>query len=358
MLADAIESLVRDSQATACPVCEQSIDAPTVVERLRHRVAGAARDKHAGAQAEITNISAERYVLAEAQRARSGLLTTLAGASDRMNEVLLSGRSTLELPPDADVRAVSAAVAREIATLAAAITAQEELLQRAEGAIDRLRATARVLAIDADFAAVRAKGAVDEPGDSALLDEELDRLTGLQASLEEIARGVTSVARSRVRDAVDGSREAIARYYRELCRHPFFDGLSVDVGERTVQGMRRNSYAVRVHSTSDSSVSLASTRLSTAQMNSVALSVYLALTTALTHNLGFVVLDDPSQNLDVEHKTALVSILAAITERTQVVVATQDLELQGLLRQRLLSEGSCAYELRWARTGVTATQAR
>lgn len=78
-------------------------------------------------------------------------------------------------------------------------------------------------------------------------------------------------------------------------------------------------------------------------MNSVALSVYLALATALSHNLGFVVLDDPSQSLDVEHKAALVSILREMATRTQLVVATQDSELQDLLRRELLGEGSRAF---------------
>ncbi|MDE3102493.1 MAG: hypothetical protein KGJ98_09675 [Chloroflexota bacterium] len=215
-----------------------------------------------------------------------------------------------------------------------------------------------MLGADEDFAAVRAKGVTDDPGESATLDAELKRLSTLQDSLEAISGAVTGVARSRARDAVDGSRESISRCYRALCNHPYFDGVRVDVQERSVQGMRRNSYAIRAYATSDGRETLASTRLSTAQMNGVALSIYLALTTALAHDLGFVILDDPSQSLDAEHKAALVSILAAMAPRTQLLLATQDTELQKLLRRELLGEGSRAYELQWSRAGVVASQVR
>jgi DNA repair exonuclease SbcCD ATPase subunit len=66
-------------------------------------------------------------------------------------------------------------------------------------------------------------------------------------------------------------------------------------------------------------------------MNCVALAVYLALAEQLQHNLGFVILDDPSQNLDTEHKRALVGILSRLAPRIQVLIATQDDELDALI---------------------------
>ena len=65
---------------------------------------------------------------------------------------------------------------------------------------------------------------------------------------------------------------------------------------------------IRARSSNDARQTLASTRLSTAQMNCVALSVYLALATCLEHNLGFVILDDPSQNLDTKNTRGLWSM--------------------------------------------------
>jgi DNA repair exonuclease SbcCD ATPase subunit len=82
-------------------------------------------------------------------------------------------------------------------------------------------------------------------------------------------------------------------------------------------------------------------------MNCVALSVYLALARVLTHKLGFLILDDPSQNLDTEHKVALARILKELQPATQLLIATQDSELQTILRSNLDSAGTLAYELDW-----------
>ncbi len=358
MLSDALAYIDRTPDARSCPVCAQPVDVPQLASSLRQRVTGALREEHERLHAEIAQATAGLDDLAEVQRVRNGLATTRSDADGRLRVVLDEARSALGLGAMKGERAVREALAQEQSALAAAAQVQEQLLQRTESAVEKLRALARVLGADEDFAAVRAKGVTDDPGESATLDAELERLSTLQESLEAISGAVTGVARSRARDAVDGSRESISRYYQALCNHPYFDGVRVDVQERSVQGMRRNSYAIRAYATSDGRETLASTRLSTAQMNGVALSIYLALATALAHSLGFVILDDPSQSLDAEHKAALVSILAAMAPRTQLVLATQDTELQKLLRRDLLGEGSRAYELQWSRAGVAASQVR
>lgn len=89
-------------------------------------------------------------------------------------------------------------------------------------------------------------------------------------------------------------------------------------------------------------------------MNSVALSVYLSLAGVLNHNLGFMLLDDPSQNLDGEHKEALASILKDLLPSLQLVIGTHDTEFDKLLRKHLNREGVSWYDLAWtARDGTS-----
>ena len=83
-------------------------------------------------------------------------------------------------------------------------------------------------------------------------------------------------------------------------------------------------------------------------MNCVALSVYLALATQLQHNLGFVILDDPSQNLDTEHKQALVGILSRLAPQLQVLVGTQDTELDELIGHSAAKELFHRRRLTWS----------
>jgi DNA repair exonuclease SbcCD ATPase subunit len=165
---------------------------------------------------------------------------------------------------------------------------------------------------------------------------------------------VTTEASTRARDAVDSAQVDIAKLYKELCNHPYFDDIRIAVESQLVSGIERNNYFIRTHSSTDNRQTLASSRLSTAQMNCVALSVYLALATQLQHNLGFVILDDPSQNLDTKHKQALVGILSRLAPQLQVLVGTQDSEFDGLIGSATTKESFHRKRLTWSpQTGTT-----
>jgi DNA repair protein SbcC/Rad50 len=113
---------------------------------------------------------------------------------------------------------------------------------------------------------------------------------------------------------------------------------------------------IRVFSSSDGRDTLAGSRLSTAQMNCVALSIYFGLAGVLTHNLGFIILDDPSQNLDSIHKASLALVLAGLLSSVQVLVSTQDVELERGLRERFGTDGVMTYRLAWTpKEGTIAT---
>ena len=47
----------------------------------------------------------------------------------------------------------------------------------------------------------------------------------------------------------------------------------------------------------------------------------------LDRRTKFVILDDPSQSLDTEHKKSLVKVLGDVSLGSQVIIATQDSEL-------------------------------
>jgi DNA repair exonuclease SbcCD ATPase subunit len=225
---------------------------------------------------------------------------------------------------------------------------REQAMQTIDNNVDRLRAIHKFLKADADFANIKAKTEEEMDAEAgSALDEELEGLLTLEESLKAITGAISKVARERASTAVDSSRAGVSVYYKRLCNHPYFDGIRIEVEDKSVRGVQKNSYTIRTFSTSDGKVSLASSRLSTGQMNCVALSVYLALREVLTHNLGFVILDDPSQNLDTEHKEALADLLAELKSSVQLLIASQDEEFQKLLLNRLNGNGTQAYSLNW-----------
>lgn len=60
------------------------------------------------------------------------------------------------------------------------------------------------------------------------------------------------------------------------------------------------------------------TIFSTAQKNVVGLSISLALVIGATHDFGTIILDEPDQSLDEEHKENLVDILRKTQNSKQI----------------------------------------
>jgi DNA repair exonuclease SbcCD ATPase subunit len=126
---------------------------------------------------------------------------------------------------------------------------------------------------------------------------------------------------------------AIKRFYSDLAGHPYYDSMEIEVQAESRGGVVKNLYVVKGISEKENSESVASLKFSTGHMNCVGLSVFLALAHegAYTHNLGFLILDDPSQNLDGKHKEALAKVLAKMPEKSQLIVATEDESFQSQL---------------------------
>jgi DNA repair exonuclease SbcCD ATPase subunit len=70
--------------------------------------------------------------------------------------------------------------------------------------------------------------------------------------------------------------------------------------------------------------------LNHADINCAALSIFLALagSAQISHRLGIVILDDPSQSLDEACKKNLCTVLTGLCDSRQVIVATADEELK------------------------------
>ena len=67
------------------------------------------------------------------------------------------------------------------------------------------------------------------------------------------------------------------------------------------------------------------------------LSIFLALATSnqLSHKIGFIVLDDPSQSLDLPHKSRLAELLDRLLGDKQLILATSEEDFMGHLRAKL-----------------------
>lgn len=354
----AVEYLEATPHLKNCPVCAQGIDPHRVFRNLKQKVqTGTAKeiqhlqDEIAAAQEDVENLK-------EAARDDARLRKDLQTATKAVGKALQ--KLQVVLPEASDLANANPVLEKErerlhkhLERLSKVHERREAALQAIDDQVDRLRGLHKFLKTEAKFETLSEKKA-DEAEEDDPLQKELQGLLGLQDSLQAISTAITEVAKGLATTAVEGSRESIAAYYRRLCNHPYFDGLRIQTEEKNIRGALRNTYTISTVATRDGKESLASSRLSTGQMNCVALSIYLALTNVLTHRLGFIILDDPSQNLDADHKVALARLLKELQTSTQLLIATQDTEMQEILQREFPAPDSTHYQLNWHPTNGTS----
>lgn len=333
--ADTLSYLRADDGATTCPACRQPVDRLSLIAKLDGLVQGdlqaelqsaeesrreqlaklrtfdAALDKYGRLKGELEKKQSELIALEERAQAELGDLSAGEGLAKALHE-------------RARQREVDAAASEK------ARKEREDALQSIEAARDRFKKIVTYLKEDENWKLTSSRLGQDDPSGS-VADNQLEALQSLEEDIEIIGRALSEEAGVRARTLLQESSPAIENFYARLCKHPYFDHLAISVEAQRVSGLDRNNYLIRALASSDAVTSLASSRLSTAQMNCVALSLYLALATRLDHNLGFIILDDPSQSLDEDHKEALASALTHLRAHLQLVVATQDEQFAQML---------------------------
>jgi DNA repair exonuclease SbcCD ATPase subunit len=153
-----------------------------------------------------------------------------------------------------------------------------------------------------------------------------DDAAELVDDLEAIRAGISEVMNEEARDKVTAAKTAIDCYFRRLTKHPAVRAikLEVDANARTL----RNDYTITDQDGND-----LTPILSQGDLNALALAIFLGLAASTNDSgtFGFVLMDDPSQSLDSEHKKQLVQVLNEVAGRKQLVISTMDRELRDCL---------------------------
>jgi DNA repair exonuclease SbcCD ATPase subunit len=154
------------------------------------------------------------------------------------------------------------------------------------------------------------------------LKNKIERLAGLEQALTEIKEAAVNVQTEVATNILESIRGKIGETYAGLAGHPYYNrlGIAAEVSRGrnvywiTAEGEKYGTYV--------------QTRFSTAQLNITALALFLTMSKQLPHNLGFIMLDDPTQSMDVIHTETLARALAEEMNRKQILIATQDVDLR------------------------------
>jgi DNA repair exonuclease SbcCD ATPase subunit len=151
-------------------------------------------------------------------------------------------------------------------------------------------------------------------------------LSEFQEIFKTIIRCIQEVQVDSASTMISKASKRINEIYNEIVHHPYYTELTIEVQPSLRRGTAKNNYFIKGLNRTDGLETLAGERFSTGHMNCVALAIYLAMseTKILNHKLNFLILDDPSQNLDENHMQSLAKILNNISNQSQLIISTQD----------------------------------
>jgi len=166
------------------------------------------------------------------------------------------------------------------------------------------------------------------------------RLDEVQLYLRSLKTLCNYLEKSRTKAATEilnALEPQMNQIYARLRPHPVYDRLNLEATRgKGRAGRRLFSYMIKAVSEDREKETFVKTRFSHAQMNIVGLSIFLALVLGAPHKFEAIVLDEPDQSLDFDHKKNLAAILRDIQSYKQIIVTTQDEDFQKILLEQLV----------------------
>lgn len=354
---DAIDYFEKITE-NSCPVCGSAIDGKKILEKLKSQIEKLKTKTIDEIDKENEKLEKQKKELEDA----SSDFLTIKGELDTLKikkENQIQSISELIGKTLEKAENLTEIVSREIKKLDADIKkfedahkSREEEFQRIEGDIDIVKAIHKVLTKKQEYEGIKTLMASDVEGMKTLRDE-IKKLNLFEDMLTQLMKAMTSAQINLADEEIKKTSPNISKYYGILCNHPYFRGIRIDVQSKKAGGKVKNSYFIKAFNPTERKDTAVSARFSTGQMNCVALSIYMSLSTVLSHKLGFLILDDSSQSLDTEHKYSLVEILNKVVSDNQLLISTQDTEFQKILKSQLSSkEKKCIYTFEnWDKKG-------
>ena len=336
LVEDAI-ALLQTASGENCPVCGHPIDPRRILRELEEKARRRIRQ-------EIITLDNERLDLQRRKRELDDVMTIASRLFDRRKAITEVGRNILEEAskmlgqPISSDQDLSDAVRERLSEIEVQINEFNLAYAKRAAAFDNIRldlekvgVIGEVLKKEDDFAQISSHFKA-ESDEIKQLAAAIAELVALEQQLSSIVRVAGQIQVGLASDMINVSQRDIESNYKRMCNHQAYDGLKIEVRPRDVRGLVKNSYSIRAYSSKLGKETFVSTRFSAGQMNSVALSICFSLTRVLPLRLGFLILDDPSQSLDREHKEALTEILKEVSGEKQLTIATQDEELLKLIQ--------------------------
>lgn len=338
LVQDAIKHL-EEIEEEICPVCRTEIDRKKVLRDLRLRVSEYGRKKIIKIDGQIDNLKKRKDGLADKVREIEGLegrkldlerdRKQLVKETSKIAKKKLGKRDALIF-----LRGKIKKLKGHREKVQGAYKTNQEILEKIDQENNKVKIICDYLAKEEELdqlARIRER-------ETRVLRRKIKNLDYLTNQLTKITETITTVQINQASRIVANISPKINHFYRALGVHPYYKRIKiiVELGKR---GKHKNAYQIEAFKPKGAKTHVC-TRFSASQMNCAALGIFLAMSRRLSDRLGFLILDDPSQNLDLIQKKALAKTLKGVIHRNQIIVSTQDAEFQKFLLQQIPKRGT------------------
>jgi len=201
----------------------------------------------------------------------------------------------------------------ELKKLADAFPRMDGATDRIERVLGVLEARERLARLEREYpTAVKEKTAIKRT---------IEKLNDLKLGLQDIYQAATEHQRSVVGGALAALEPVINAHYSQILGHPEYAELQLQPEEERT-GVYH--YWIAARNPAGTHSTYVVTRFSASQRNVAAVAIFLAMADQLPHNLNVLMMDDPSQSMDLAHTQAMAQFLAEEAKDKQVIIATED----------------------------------
>jgi DNA repair protein SbcC/Rad50 len=314
-------------QADRCPVCETETQEllPTLRKKLQSTFQGTLDE----IRKEMSGLRDEQKSLETAAKAYKKLdddLKDLVSQRETLAQKVggvLNRDLTQEDDPVALLKAEHGQVDERMKVLKQLIGARQERLTQVEVQLAKCRCVREVLQRAEKQKIIEQ---IKESPEYRELNHERDLLAEFVNDVEAIKQAISTASHEDASQKLNEAGATIDDYFRRLTRNPAVKKIVLELKEDTRSG--RNVYNITDQDGND-----LTPILSQGDLNALALAIFLGLASASgpTTPLGFVMLDDPSQSMGVEHKRNLAAVLDEVCKTRQILLATMDNEFLSCL---------------------------
>jgi hypothetical protein len=341
----AYQHLLANQDLTQCPVCDSAIEMQDLLARTKAKLDVSIAD-------ELQELTADDEVTGEKREEAESRLGQVQDLQDLHRQMLQrvseladrlgdhgSGLAALATADDlfsngsrqqelaSEVSAALSKVERDRADLeqkhAEKLDAQAQVedskYQPAEQRINAVR-DHLVQVIDAQ-GKLEAHGASRDKAESdkGALEKLHKEVRELASRLNKIAKALTTHEQDAATAAINEQMPVISKVFTRIARNPDYDGLQVKTS------ITRDKIQYQLQATSSQVGSLDDVVqhvLSEGDLSAAGIALLVGLAMGKTHNLGFLMLDDPAQGMDPTLQANFAGELAAMDDLGQVIILT------------------------------------